>query len=77
VDIAPTILALKGVGGGEILDGRVLKEAFRDGPDQEQLRFETKILTVETPTGYRASVQVTDVGEHRYIDKGWRIRTRK
>ncbi|HEV8483455.1 MAG TPA: alkaline phosphatase family protein, partial [Blastocatellia bacterium] len=31
VDIAPTVLSLKDVSGGESLDGRVLAEALRDG----------------------------------------------
>jgi len=74
VDIAPTILALKGVSGGESLDGRVLAEALRDGPDEEQIPCDTKVLRTEAVGGYRAAVQVTDVGSHRYIDKGWRIR---
>jgi arylsulfatase A-like enzyme len=74
VDITPTILALKGVSGGESLDGRVLTEALRDGPDEEQIPSETKVLRTEAAGGYRAAVQVTDVGAHRYIDKGWRIR---
>ncbi|MFY9555423.1 MAG: alkaline phosphatase family protein [Blastocatellia bacterium] len=74
VDIAPTILALKGVSGGEPMDGRVLAEALRDGPDEEQIPIETRILRTEAAGRYRAAVQVSDVGEHRYIDKGWRIR---
>jgi predicted AlkP superfamily pyrophosphatase or phosphodiesterase len=74
VDIAPTVLALKGVSGGEPMDGRVLAEALRDGPDEEQIPVETKVLRTDAGGGYRAAVQVTDVGEHRYIDKGWRIR---
>jgi len=74
VDIPPTILALKGVSGGELMDGRVLAEALRDGPDEEQIPSETKVLRTEAAGRYRAAVQVTDVGEHRYIDRGWRIR---
>jgi arylsulfatase A-like enzyme len=74
VDIAPTVLALKGVSGGEPMDGRLLAEALRDGPDEEQIPSETKVLKTEAGGGYRAAVQITDIGEHRYIDKGWRIR---
>jgi arylsulfatase A-like enzyme len=74
VDIAPTILALKGVSGGENLDGRVLTEALREGPDEEQMLSETKVLKTMAVGPYRAAIQVTDVGRHRYIDKGWRIR---
>ena len=74
VDIAATILALKGISSGGTLDGRVLKEAMRDGPDEEQIPSETRVLRTEGGGQYRAAVQVTDVGAHRYIDKGWRIR---
>jgi predicted AlkP superfamily pyrophosphatase or phosphodiesterase len=73
VDIAPTILALRGV-GRETLDGRVLAEALREGPDEEQIQTETSVLRTGSSGRYRAAVQVTDVGSHRYIDKGWRIR---
>jgi arylsulfatase A-like enzyme len=75
VDIAPTILALKRVGGGEMLDGRVLTEALRGGPDEEQISTQTKVLRTDLAGGYRAAIQVSNVGRHRYIDKGWRIRT--
>lgn len=74
VDIAPTILAMKGVSGGDLLYGRVLTEALRDGPDEEQIPSETKVLRTQPVGRYRAAVQVTDVGPHRYIDKGWRVR---
>jgi arylsulfatase A-like enzyme len=74
VDIAPTVLSLKGDAAGESLGGRVLKEALRDGPDEEKVTSETKILKTQPAGRYRAAVQVTDVGAYRYIDKGWRIR---
>lgn len=74
VDIAPTVLNLKGDAAGEYLGGRVLKEAMLNGPDAEQVPSETKILRTQSAGRYRAMVQVTDVGEYRYIDKGWRIR---
>ena len=82
VDIAPTVLTLKGDAAGESLGGRVLREALRDGPDEEQIPSETKILRTTAVGKYRAAVQVTDVfvhrytqgGPYRYIDKGWRIR---
>ena len=74
VDVAPTVLTLKDDSVAEFLGGRVLKEALRDGPDEEKIPSETKILRTEAAGRYRAAVQVTDVGTHRYIDKGWRIR---
>jgi arylsulfatase A-like enzyme len=74
VDIAPTVLTLKGDSAGESLGGRVLREALREGPDEEQIPSETKTLRTAAAGRYRAAVQVTDVGGHRYIDKGWRVR---
>jgi arylsulfatase A-like enzyme len=74
VDIAPTVLRIKGLASGESLGGRPLKEALRDGPDEEQVSSETKVLRTEVKGLYRAAIQVTDVGERRYIDKAWRMR---
>ncbi len=74
VDIAPTILTLKGDSAGEYLGGRVLREALREGPDEEQIATETKVLRTETAGRYRAAIQITEVGQYRYIDKGWRVR---
>jgi predicted AlkP superfamily pyrophosphatase or phosphodiesterase len=73
VDVAPTILALKGIAAGELMQGRVLEEAFVDGPDHEQVQAETRIVRTQGRR-YRAALQVSEVGRHRYIDKGWRIR---
>jgi arylsulfatase A-like enzyme len=74
VDIAPTILALKGISGTADLDGRVLKEAFRDGPDEEKTTVETRVLTTARESAYQAAIQITVVGRHRYVDKAWRLR---
>ena len=74
VDIAPTVLHIKGDASGESLGGRPLKEALRDGPDQEQVPSETKVLRTEVKGVYRAAIQVTDVGDRRYVDKAWRMR---
>ena len=74
VDITPTVLHIRADATGEGLGGRPLKEALRDGPDEEQIASETKVLRTEVKGIYRAAIQVTDVGEHRYIDKAWRMR---
>src|SRR5262249_54950542 len=52
VDIAPTVLILKHDYAGESLAGRALKEALRDGPDEEKVQskttvFETKLLRTQ------------------------------
>ena len=72
VDVAPTILAMLGLETAA-LDGRVLHEAFVDGPDEEQVPVETRAYAVEAAAGvYRAIVQISEVDGRRYVDKGWR-----
>lgn len=73
VDIAATVLLLKGVAFGGSLDGRALTEAMRGGPDEEQVISETRVLTTGSGN-YRSAIQITDLGKRRYIDKAWRIR---
>ena len=74
VDVAPTILALHGLDTSG-LDGRVLREALVDGPDEEQVPVETRVHTTEAGAGaYRAVVQISEVDGRRYVDKGWRVR---
>jgi arylsulfatase A-like enzyme len=73
VDVTPTILALHGMDAAGV-DGRVLREAFRDGPDEEQIAVATRVHTVEAAAGaYRAVVQMSEVDGRRYLDKGWRV----
>src|SRR5215471_21826346 len=48
VDLAPTLLALKGINDVKGLDGRVLLEALSEGPDEEQIPTETRTFTTET-----------------------------
>jgi arylsulfatase A-like enzyme len=73
VDVAPTILALNGMDASG-LDGRVLREALVDGPDEEQVPVETRLHRTGASAGaYRAVVQISEVDGRRYIDKGWRL----
>jgi arylsulfatase A-like enzyme len=72
VDVAPTILALLGIDGGQGFDGRVLVEALAGGPDAEQMAVETRVHTVEAGA-YRAAIQISEVEGRRYVDKSWRI----
>jgi predicted AlkP superfamily pyrophosphatase or phosphodiesterase len=75
VDIVPTILALKGIHDCTALDGRVLLEALQGGPDEEQIPVETYSIETQANHGrYRMAIQISQVGNQRYIDKSWRIR---
>jgi hypothetical protein len=78
VDLAPTLLTLMNLVKEVALDrfdGRALREAFADGPDEEQVPIQVHTYFVETADGsYRAALQVTELERQRYIDKGWRVR---
>jgi arylsulfatase A-like enzyme len=78
VDIAPTLFALMNLDRDIVpagFDGRVLSEAFANGPDSEQVPVQVRTHIVETADGsYRGALQVTELGRQLYIDKGWRIR---
>lgn len=72
VDVAPTILAVLGL-EADGCDGRVLREALEEGPDEEKVAVETRVHTVASGA-YRTAIQVSTVDGHRYVDKSWRER---
>jgi predicted AlkP superfamily pyrophosphatase or phosphodiesterase len=78
VDLTPTLLALMGLDRDPALprfDGRAITEAFADGPEPEQVPVHTTTHVTATPDGiYRVAIQITEVGNQRYIDKSWRMR---
>jgi hypothetical protein len=78
VDLTPTLLALMNLDrevGLDRFDGRPLREAFVDGPDEEQVPIQVRTYFVKSDDGnYRAALQLTELDRQRYIDKSWRIR---
>jgi arylsulfatase A-like enzyme len=72
VDVTPTILAIEGIGDVPGLDGRVLTEALA-GASGAPPGNQTRTLTTSAGV-YRASIQVTRVGRHEYVDQAERIR---
>jgi arylsulfatase A-like enzyme len=78
VDLTPSLMALMNLDkdvGLDRFDGRALREAFADGPDEEMVPIQVRTHFVETPDGsYRAAIQVTELERQRYIDKSWRVR---
>ncbi len=69
VDIMPTLCHVLGLGLPPGLDGRVLYEALRDGPEPAQVRFERTQVTVETDR-LRQTLHYSVVDGHRYVDYG-------
>jgi len=72
VDLMPTILHLRGIDDVEGIDGRVLVEAMRNGDGAAAPLVERRTVTTSSADGsYRAALQVSVVGGHRYLDTGW------
>ena len=70
-DLAPTILRLLGLPGGETMDGRVLHEMLRDGPETVEWHTTTHEAELDTSSGrYRQAITVSQVGEAFYVDEG-------
>jgi arylsulfatase A-like enzyme len=78
VDLVPTLLALMNLDSEVDLngfDGRALREAFAEGPDEEQVPIQVRTYFVESEEGdYRAALQLTELDHNRYVDKSWRTR---
>jgi arylsulfatase A-like enzyme len=78
VDLTPTLISLMNLDKEVDLrrfDGRVLDEAFVEGPDEEQVPVQVRTYFAETAdSSYRAALQVTELGRQRYVDKSWRMR---
>ena len=70
IDLAPTVLHLLGVGGGETMHGRALREALTDGAPVE---WQTETHRAERRAGggmYRQHITVSRVDGTTYVDEG-------
>jgi arylsulfatase A-like enzyme len=73
VDLAPTILRMLGVGGGDGMDGRVLEEALAANAGRGAVDWSTEAHRVERPLKagvYRQELTVFRVGKTRYLHAG-------
>ncbi len=69
-DLAPTVLHMLGIGGGEAMHGRVLREALADGsPVEWQTETHRAERKVESGT-YRQHIAVSRAGGTTYVDEG-------
>jgi arylsulfatase A-like enzyme len=71
IDFTATILALKGVKLDDNVQGRIITEALKQGPDAEKVPFETKTFTRETANS-TVHIQISQMGDYWYVDKSWR-----
>lgn len=74
-DVTPTVLALLGVDGAVPGEGRgrVLRELLKDGPAVTSVRTTRRVVRAMAGS-YRASVSISTVAGHDYIDSGSRYR---
>ena len=71
VDLAPTILHLLGLPGGEAMHGRILHEALLGGPDSVAWQTTKHEAGRETSNGrYRQRIIVSKAGSTVYLDEG-------
>ena len=70
IDLAPTILHLLGIGGGENMDGRVLQEALAGGVAVEWQTTTHRAERRLADGAYRQSITVSRVGDTTYVDEG-------
>ncbi len=71
IDLAPTILHLLGLPGGETMHGRILNETLRGGPDSVDWQATTHEAKRSTANGsYHQAITVSRVGETVYVDEG-------
>ena len=71
VDLAPTVLALLGVPIPDTMDGRVLREALRNGPDPSDVQVITREFVAETSWDrgrYRMVLRRSEVDGTTYVD---------
>ena len=68
-DLAPTLLRLLGLPVPAGMTGRVIDEAFEDGPAPSSLRIERTSESVRSPDGgYELTAHFSAVAGHRYLD---------
>ena len=73
IDVAPTILHLLGLPGGDAMDGRVLAEALAGGPNPDAVDWSSELYSTERRLKekvYRQQIKLSVVGDTTYVDQG-------
>ena len=73
IDVAPTILNLLGLPGGDAMDGRVLAEALNGGPEPDTVDWSAELYSTERRLKekmYRQQIKLSVVVDTTYVDQG-------
>ena len=71
VDIAPTVLHLLGLPGADSMQGRILHETLRNGPETVPWNTITHEAKAETPNGIcHQEISISHVGGALYVNRG-------
>lgn len=80
MDLAPTLLRILGLSGGEDMHGRVLEESLAGGPDPSSMDWSTETHQAEhDPSAkggkvvYRQQIRISRMGAATYVDEGNRV----
>lgn len=71
IDLTPTVLALLGLPIAAHFDGRIMHEAFADGPDATEIDWTSTTRIAANTMGPRTHLKVSQVGKSRYVDEAW------
>ena len=72
-DLAPTILRILEISGDFSMDGRVLEEAFANGPELSTISWSMKVHHAKRSLGdrvYQQHINLARVGNTTYVDEG-------
>jgi arylsulfatase A-like enzyme len=73
IDLAPTILRILNISHEGRMDGRVLEEAFIDGPEEPDVDWSRDLYSTErrlTKKMFRQQIRLSRVGDTVYVDEG-------
>jgi hypothetical protein len=71
IDITPTVMDLLGLDAPANIDGRVLREAYRDAADDALPETHEQTYSSTNSDGPVTHLSVIQVGSSRYFNKAW------
>jgi len=71
IDITPTVMDVLGLDAPTGIDGRALREAYRDAADDALPKMREQTYSSTNSEGPVTHLSVTQVGSSRYFNKAW------